>query len=152
MNRPAHPVTAKPRHVERLGDHPLADERRVAAELRREREGAAASAAASAAAEARPVEVFSRLLRRVDPHFRNLAVYGYYEGARRLPEPDDTNIFIESFEHGWFWNIPLHTGWTSVGAVVDARYGQEGIARVGAAASTASMRPSALRPPNGTSA
>jgi halogenation protein CepH len=67
-------------------------------------------------------------LRRVDPHFRNLAVYGYYEGARRLPEPDDTNIFIESFEHGWFWNIPLHTGWTSVGAVVDARYGQEGIA------------------------
>ena len=24
-------------------------------------------------------------LRRVDPHFRNLAVYGYYEGARRLP-------------------------------------------------------------------
>ncbi len=73
-------------------------------------------------------------LRRVDPHFRNLAVYGYYEGARRLPEPDDTNIFIESFEHGWFWNIPLHTGWTSVGAVVDSRYGQEGIARVGAAA------------------
>jgi flavin-dependent dehydrogenase len=72
-------------------------------------------------------------LRRVDPHFRNLAVYGYYEGARRLPEPDDTNIFIESFEHGWFWNIPLHTGWMSVGAVVDVRYGQEGIARVGAA-------------------
>ena len=71
-------------------------------------------------------------LRRVDPHFRNLAVYGYYEGARRLPEPDDTNIFIESFEHGWFWTIPLHTGWTSVGAVVDARYGQGGIARLGA--------------------
>ena len=52
----------------------------------------------------------------------------------RLPEPDDTNIFIESFEHGWSWNIPLHTGWMSVGAVVDARYGQEGIARAGRAA------------------
>ena len=73
-------------------------------------------------------------LRRVDPHFRNLAVYGYYENAERLPEPNATNIFIESFEHGWFWNIPLHTGWMSVGAVVDARYGQEGIARRGAPA------------------
>ena len=73
-------------------------------------------------------------LRRVDPHFRNLAVYGYYENAERLPEPNATNIFIESFEHGWFWNIPLHTGWMSVGAVVDARHGQEGIARRGAPA------------------
>jgi len=73
-------------------------------------------------------------LRRVDPHFRNLAVYGYYENAARLPEPDHTNIFIESFEHGWFWHIPLHTGWMSVGAVVDARYGRDGIARLGAPA------------------
>jgi flavin-dependent dehydrogenase len=73
-------------------------------------------------------------LRRVDPHFRNLAVYGYFEGAEGLPEPDRTNIFIESFEHGWFWHIPLHTGWMSVGAVVDSRYGQDGIARLGAPA------------------
>ena len=73
-------------------------------------------------------------LRRVDPHFRNLAIYAYYEGAERLPGPDETNIFIESYEHGWFWNIPLHTGWMSVGAVVDARYGQEGITRLGTTA------------------
>ena len=73
-------------------------------------------------------------LRRIDPHFRNLAIYAYYEDARRLPEPDDTNIFIESYAHGWFWNIPLHTGWMSVGAVVDARYGQDGIGRLGAEA------------------
>src|SRR5262245_30294737 len=73
-------------------------------------------------------------LRRGDPQFRNLAIYGYYDGARRLPEPDHTNIFIESFEHGWFWHIPLHTGWMSVGAVMDARYGQDGIARLGASA------------------
>ena len=43
-------------------------------------------------------------LRRVDAQFRNLAVSGYFDGAERLPEPDQTNIFIESFEHGWFWN------------------------------------------------
>jgi flavin-dependent dehydrogenase len=73
-------------------------------------------------------------LRQIDAQFRNLAVYAYYEGAERLPDPDATNIFIESFEHGWFWNIPLHTGWMSVGAVVDSRYGQGGIAGLGAAA------------------
>jgi flavin-dependent dehydrogenase len=72
-------------------------------------------------------------LRKVDANFRNLAVYGYYEDADRLPEPEQTNIFIESFEHGWFWSIPLHIGWMSVGAVVDARFGQDGIARLGTA-------------------
>jgi flavin-dependent dehydrogenase len=70
-------------------------------------------------------------LRRWDPFFQNLAVYGYFTGAQRLPTPDDTNIFIEAYAHGWFWNIPLHTGWMSVGAVVDSRTGQEGLRRHG---------------------
>ncbi|HEY5864167.1 MAG TPA: tryptophan 7-halogenase, partial [Candidatus Tectomicrobia bacterium] len=68
-------------------------------------------------------------LRRWDAFFQNLAVYGYFAGAQRLPAPDDSNIFIESYAHGWFWHIPLHTGWTSTGAVVDSRTGQEGIRR-----------------------
>jgi FAD-dependent halogenase len=58
-------------------------------------------------------------LRRWDPFFRNMAVYGYFEGARRLPSPDETNILVESYDNGWFWTIPLHNGLTSVGAVVD---------------------------------
>ncbi len=70
-------------------------------------------------------------LRRWDPFFRNLAVYGYFDGARRLPEPDATNIFIESYGQGWLWTIPLHTGRASVGAVVDAAAGQEEIRRAG---------------------
>lgn len=70
-------------------------------------------------------------LRRWDDFFQNLAVYAYFEGARRLPPPDDTNIFIESFEGGWFWHIPLHLGWMSVGAVVDSREGQDGIRDAG---------------------
>ena len=70
-------------------------------------------------------------LRRWDAFFQNLAVYAYCTGARRLPAPDASNIFIESYAHGWFWHIPLHTGWTSVGAVVDSRTGQEGIRRRG---------------------
>lgn len=70
-------------------------------------------------------------MRRWDPFFQNLAVYGYFTGAQRLPEPDDSNIFIESYEDGWFWHIPLYTGWMSVGMVVDSQIGQAGISRDG---------------------
>ena len=79
--------------------------------------------------------------RQWDSFFQNLAVYAYFEGAEQLPSPDENNIFIEAFEHGWFWTIPLgsaaptkgdSSGWSSVGAVVDNRTGQEGIQRLGA--------------------
>ena len=70
-------------------------------------------------------------LREWDEFFRNLAIYGYFEGAARLPEPDDTNIFIESYEHGWCWAIPLHTGVSSVGAVLDSEEGQRAISADG---------------------
>ena len=70
-------------------------------------------------------------LREWDEFFRNLAIYGYFEGASRLPEPDDTHIFIESYEHGWCWAIPLHTGVSSVGAVVDSEEGQRAIREEG---------------------
>ena len=79
--------------------------------------------------------------RRWDSFFQNLAVYAYFEGVKPLPAPDENNIFIEAFEHGWFWTIPLGSaapskvgkpGWSSVGAVVDNRTGQEGIQRLGA--------------------
>ena len=69
--------------------------------------------------------------RQWDPFFRNLSVYGYFSGAGRLSPPDDTNIFIESYPDGWLWCIPLHTGWSSVGAVVDSTSGQAGIHRGG---------------------
>ena len=70
--------------------------------------------------------------RRWDSFFQNLAVYAYFEGAEPLPPPDESNIFIEAYEHGWFWTIPLHTGWSSVGAVVDNETGQRGLQRLGA--------------------
>ena len=70
-------------------------------------------------------------LRRWDDSFRNLAVYAYYDGAERLPSPADTNIFIESYAHGWLWTIPLHTGQASVGAVVDQREGEEQVGKLG---------------------
>ena len=73
-------------------------------------------------------------LKQWDQFFQNLAVYAYFTGAQPLPEPDQNNIFIVSYQHGWLWSIPLHTGRTSVGAVVDAKTGQEGIQRNGAKA------------------
>ena len=66
-----------------------------------------------------------------DPFFQNLAIYAYFTDVTPLPEPDQTNIFIESYRYGWLWSIPLHTGRTSVGAVVDSAIGQEGIQQNG---------------------
>ncbi len=70
-------------------------------------------------------------LRQWDPHFRNMALYAYFDGASRLPEPDSANIFIESYQRGWTWNIPLAGGKASVGAVVDSERGQRGITERG---------------------
>ena len=72
-------------------------------------------------------------MREWDPFFRNLAVYAYFDDFRRLPEPDQTNIFIESYANGWLWVIPLHTGWASVGAVVDSASSQESLQGAGPA-------------------
>ncbi len=71
-------------------------------------------------------------LHQWDDYFKNLAVYGYYQDAKHLDPPNNGNIFIESYEHGWLWKIPLHTGVTSVGAVVDKEIGQQGLRELGA--------------------
>lgn len=60
-------------------------------------------------------------LREYNPFFKNLAVFGYFRGARRLDGPITGNILSAAFSDGWFWFIPLHDGSTSVGAVVDAQ-------------------------------
>nr|ACY25438.1 putative halogenase [uncultured microorganism] len=67
-------------------------------------------------------------LREHDDLFRNLAVYSYFEGGQRLPEPDNGNIFIEAYEHGWSWAIPLPRDVMSVGVVVDAQWAAEQLA------------------------
>jgi halogenation protein CepH len=50
--------------------------------------------------------------------FRSLALFGYFEGGKRLPEPNSGNILSCAFKSGWFWYIPLSPTLTSVGAVV----------------------------------
>lgn len=56
--------------------------------------------------------------RRYSEHFQNIALFGYFEGGRRLPEPNSGNITCVAFPSGWFWYIPLSDTLTSVGAVV----------------------------------
>ena len=60
-------------------------------------------------------------LRRFNEFFKNLAVFGYFRGAERLPGELANHILSSAFGDGWFWYIPLHDGTMSVGAVVDAR-------------------------------
>jgi halogenation protein CepH len=56
--------------------------------------------------------------REYSEFFRSLALFGYYEGGKRLPAPNSGNILSAAFDSGWFWYIPLSETLTSVGAVV----------------------------------
>ncbi len=60
-------------------------------------------------------------LRRFNQFFKNLAIFGYFRGAERLPGELRNHILSAAFADGWFWYIPLHDGTMSVGAVVDVR-------------------------------
>jgi FAD-dependent halogenase len=57
-------------------------------------------------------------LRKYSDFFRSLALFGYFEGGKRLPAPNSGNILSVAFDSGWFWYIPLSAKLTSVGAVV----------------------------------
>lgn len=70
-------------------------------------------------------------IRQWDTFFRNLSVYAYYSGGKRLQNPDENNIFIESYNDGWTWLIPLKDGITSVGAVVDSETGRKMLSELG---------------------
>jgi halogenation protein CepH len=56
--------------------------------------------------------------RNYSEFFRNLALFGYFEGGKRLPTPNSGNILCAAFPSGWFWYIPLTDSLTSVGVVV----------------------------------
>ena len=60
-------------------------------------------------------------LRRFNEFFKNLAIFGYWRGAERLPGELSNHILSAAFADGWFWYIPLHDDTMSVGAVVDVR-------------------------------
>jgi flavin-dependent dehydrogenase len=55
-------------------------------------------------------------------HHNSAALYGHFQGARRLAGREEGHISIFWFQHGWFWFIPLADGSTSVGAVCWPHY------------------------------
>ena len=52
-----------------------------------------------------------------NPKHNSSALYGHFTGAKRLAGRLEGNITIFWFDHGWFWQIPLADGVTSIGAV-----------------------------------
>ena len=54
--------------------------------------------------------------------FRNFALFAYFEGGERLEPPMSGSILNVTFEHGWFWYIPLTPTLTSVGVVVPVEH------------------------------
>jgi flavin-dependent dehydrogenase len=59
-------------------------------------------------------------LRKYDPFLRNIALFAYFQDAKRLEGRDANAIFCEAIDIGWFWNIPLHDGTNSVGLITKA--------------------------------
>jgi flavin-dependent dehydrogenase len=59
--------------------------------------------------------------RRMHEIFRNVAIWGYWEGGRTLPDTPPGGIDIISHPDGWYWVIPLRGGRHSVGFVTHQR-------------------------------
>lgn len=47
----------------------------------------------------------------------SVAIFGHFKDVERRSGPDEGNIGLYWFKHGWFWMIPLPDGVMSVGAV-----------------------------------
>ncbi len=61
-------------------------------------------------------------IKRANPRHNTAAIYGHFEGAKRLCGKAEGHISIFWFEHGWIWFIPLADGTTSIGAVCRPDY------------------------------
>lgn len=59
--------------------------------------------------------------REMDPHLRNIAYWGYFEGCGTnevwTGTPERSRAFIVAHENGWSWLFPIREGLVSVGVV-----------------------------------
>jgi flavin-dependent dehydrogenase len=55
------------------------------------------------------------------PGLGKVAIFAYFQGARRWPGREEGNVRIYIFPEGWFWYIPLTRDETSVGCVLHSR-------------------------------
>ncbi len=63
--------------------------------------------------------------RQYSPFFKHLALFGYFEGGKRLPGKNSGNILCAAFEEGWIWYIPLTDTLTSVGVMVQQEHADQ---------------------------
>lgn len=69
-------------------------------------------------------------LRRQDHEvFRNVAIWGYWEGATLLPGTPEGGLDAVSSPYGWYWTIPLRDNRYSVGFVTHRDYFRERYSR-----------------------
>ena len=58
-----------------------------------------------------------------DPYLNKIAVWTYYQGAKRDPGIDEGATTVAYVpEKGWFWYIPQHNDMISVGVVAEGKY------------------------------
>lgn len=58
-----------------------------------------------------------------DPQLNKIAIWTYYQGAKRDPGLDSGSTTVAYIPHkGWFWYIPLKNDITSVGIVAERAY------------------------------
>src|ERR1041385_4452716 len=61
--------------------------------------------------------------RAKDPQLNKVAVWTYYQGAKRDPGLDEGATTVAYVpEKGWFWYIPQHNQMVSVGVVAEGKY------------------------------
>jgi hypothetical protein len=48
--------------------------------------------------------------RRYHETFKNIAIWGYWKGAKRLPAGPEGALVVCSVPEGWYWGIPLRDG------------------------------------------
>lgn len=56
--------------------------------------------------------------RRNNKVFQNVAIWGYWKGAKKLQKGPEGAIGVGSIPNGWLWAIPLHDDTLSVGVVL----------------------------------
>src|SRR4029450_3413170 len=55
------------------------------------------------------------------PGLGKVAIFAYFQGAKRWPGREEGNVRIYIYPEGWFWYIPLARDETSVGCVLHSR-------------------------------
>ena len=104
----------------------LRDGERVVGAKARDKQGVEREFRASITLDCTGKEAFAAVRnqwRVKDPYLNKVAVWTYYQGAKRdagLDEGATTVAFVP--EKGWFWYIPQHNDMVSVGVVADGKY------------------------------